>query len=142
MEPFAFGMDAPAAGLSAGESSGRLHIADTAISHGDLLEAATSSSWAMGMSYANTEVQSVQDWNAFAPYWSPSASKPQDEAQEFVLADGGAVSNTNIISLLQRKVHRIVSVISSSVPLQSSDNWDPAVGDLSKDDMDFIVPAW
>lgn len=135
-------MEAPAVGLGASDTSGRLHIADASTSHGDLLEAATSSSWAMGMSYATTDVESIQDWNAFAPYWSPSASNPQEHAQEFTLADGGAVSNTNIISLLQRKVHRIVSVISSSIPMQSSDNWDPAVGELSKDDMDFIVPAW
>lgn len=142
VEPYAFGMNAPSSGLGAGVSSGRLHIADATMSHGDLLEAAGTSSWAVGMSYATTDVDSLSNMNAFVNYWSPSDGAPQEKGQEFAMADGGGVSNTNIMSLLQRKVHRIVAVISSSVPLQSSYNWDPSVGELSKDDMDFIVPAW
>lgn len=142
IEPFAFGMEAPASGLSEGESSGQLQISDSAVVHGDVLEAATSSSWAVGMTLATTDRESLMALNGYVPYWSPSSDHPQADRQEFAVADGAGVSNTNIISLLQRKVHRIVAVVSSSVPLQGSDNWDPTVGELSKDDIDFTVPAW
>lgn len=142
VEPFAFGMDAPREGLAADVSHGRLHIAETSSTHGDLLEGAASSSWAVGASLATLGSDSMKDLNGYVPYWSPSTSNPQDHAQTFGFADGAGVSNTNIISLLQRKVHRIVAVVSTSTPLQSSENWDPAVGDLSKKDIDFTVPAW
>ena len=141
VEPYAFGMDAPSVGLSHGSTHGTLHVPEATLSHGDLLEAATSSSWAVGMSLATTDT-SLQNLNAYAPYWSPSASAPHEDAQSFALADGAGISNTNIISLLQRKVHRIVAIVSSSVPMQSSDDWDPTVGELSKDHIDFTVPAW
>lgn len=142
VEPFAFGSEAPSSGLAAGDSSGSLEAADTEMQHGDLLEAATSSSWAVGMTLATTDRENLMALNGFVPYWSPSSSNPQADRQEFAFADGAGVSNTNIISLLQRKVHRIVAIVSSSVPLQGSENWDPSVGELSKDDIDFTVPAW
>lgn len=140
VEPFVFNAsDAPVIGLPAGQSSGILQVPE-GIPSCDLALASGSSSYAYGADAAalkigETIVGSIN-------YWAPSAESPENQEEEYAVADGGAVSNTDLISLLQRGVTTIFAFVNTGSPLQNSTNWNPSTDPLTEDSIDFTVPAW
>ena len=142
VEPFAFGGSfAPVNGLATGVTSGTLSVPDSALV-ADVGMAAASSSWAVGCSVAASDNALSQAAVGKLNYYAPSAEHPADDFDVFLLGDGAGVSNTNIISLLQRNVYSIIAVVSTSVPLQNSTHWDPTSDALSTENVDFTMPAW
>jgi hypothetical protein len=108
----------------------------------DIALASGSSSWSPGCSIAASSSSLVQLTAGMLNYWAPSAPQPSEEYASFAVGDGAGVSNTNLISLLQRNVSTIIAFVSSSTPLQNSSHWNPAIDDLLEDSIDFTVPAW
>jgi hypothetical protein len=142
IEPFAFNtMTAPATGLPAGERSGTLTVptGSPGFQCNWALASATSS-WDPGCLASASTDPLYQMAVGSLNYWSPSAATPQ--ATQFTTGDGSGVSNTNLISLLQRGVTSIIAFMSSSVPMQNSTHWDPVSDPLSTTSIDFTVPAW
>ncbi|CAE7582821.1 unnamed protein product, partial [Symbiodinium microadriaticum] len=134
---FAFGGDAaPEEGLPEGEASGILTVPNRTLLS-DVGMAAASSSWAPGCSVAASDNIISQAAVGELNYFAPSGDRPVDDFDVFILGDGAGVSNTNLISLLQRNVDSIIAVISTSSPLQNSTYWDPASANLSTEDVDF-----
>lgn len=144
VESFAFGGDeAPDSGLDEGVNSGSISVPQFYPLAADLALAIGSSSWAVGASIAASDDPLVQQLSGTVNYWAPSAGQQTEEYfEDYVIADGAGVSNTNIISLLQRGVSKIFAFVSTSVPMKNSTHWDPANDPLSKDSIDFTVPAW
>lgn len=142
VESFVFGADsAPSSGLGEGVASGLLEIPDAALM-ADVAMAAGTSSWAVGCAVAASDNKLAQEAVGTLNYFAPSATSPADDFDVFLIGDGAGVSNTNLISLLQRDVDSIIAIVSTSVPMQNSTHWDPTSDFLSEDDIDFTVPAW
>jgi hypothetical protein len=142
LESFAFGTDsAPTTGLEEGTASGILELPDSALTS-DLAMAAGSSSWAVGCAVAASDNPVSQATVGSLNYFAPSGDSPAEDFDVFLIGDGAGISNTNLISLLQRDVDAIIAIVSTSVPMQNSTHWDPAAAYLSQDDIDFTVPAW
>jgi len=144
VEPFAFGgKRGPVEGLPVGASSGTLSVpADSdATIYCDVAMATGTSSWAPGCFYASTSDLVTQSFAGKLDYWAPSAPSPEGEFAEVAVGDGGGVSNTDLISLLQRNVTSIIAFVNTNTPLQNSTHWNPATDALSTQ-IDFTVPAW
>jgi hypothetical protein len=142
VEPFSFGGDpSPTVGLSQSQSTGQLSVpAFSPVA--DLALASGSSSWAAGAAVGASDVPLTRSWSGTVDYWAPSASDPSANYAEYVISDGAGVSNTNLISLLQRGVKKIIAFVSTSSPLMNSTHWDPATAPLSKENIDFTASAW
>lgn len=142
IEPFAFGGDhSPSTGLDSNVEQGRLIVPDSDGMVCDLALAVGSSSYAMGCSYAASSLSSLQNNVGQRNYFSPSHPTPSSEFDVMSLADGAGVQNTNVISLLQRNVQKMVLFVSTSTPMYMSDDWNPATDRLSVDYVDFTIPA-
>jgi len=102
--------------------------------------ASGTSSWAPGCAVSASTSPALQLTVGSLMYWSPSATIPT--STKYTTGDGAGVSNTNLISLLQRGVTTIFAFVSTSTPLQNSTHWDPLTQPLTEDVMDFTVPAW
>ena len=73
----------------------------------------------------------------------PFSGAGQGSYKEFVVTDGGATVNSNIISLLQRKVQRIINFVNTGTPLLTSAEWDPyGSKPLSASFIDPNIPAF
>lgn len=74
--------------------------------------------------------------------WSPSAAHPEDEFDIYATADGAGVSNTDLISLLQRNISTILAFVNTNTPMYNSTNWNPATDPLTETVVDFTVGGW
>ena len=141
VEPYAFGGDvSPSLGLGSGEHHGRISVPDTEVI-ADLALAIGGSSYAAGCFYASSSLEGLQNNVGIYPYFSPSHTTPSTQAEDMALADGAGVQNTNVISLLQRNVENMILFVSTSVPMQMSDSWNPESDTLTGDYIDFTIPA-
>ncbi|CAK9080133.1 Uncharacterized protein SCF082_LOCUS38220 [Durusdinium trenchii] len=129
IETFAFGGDAPEAEAQRG---GKVEVPtpDTSFS---LPEMVGISSYAPASSFSNRLLTSW--WlNIRKKYWAicsntcPSAQ----EAHEYQMGDGGAIDNSGLLPLLQRRSRKVIWIASSYRPLQdydfegaTIDNFDP-----------------
>lgn len=144
VEPFAFaGESGPEEGLPAGAASGILEVpSNGSLIYCDIALASGTSSWAVGCDYAASKLKYIQEDAGQVNYWSPSAANPQEQFASYATGDGGGVSNTDLISLLQRNVTSIIAFVNTNTPMQNSTHWDPATQPVSNADMDYTVPAW
>ncbi|CAM9277883.1 unnamed protein product, partial [Ectocarpus fasciculatus] len=141
VEPYAFGgATPPSTGLGSSEKHGRLSVPDTDVVC-DLALAVGSSSYAMGCFYAASDLSSAQNNVGQRNYFSPSHATPSSEFEVMALADGAGVQNTNVISLLQRNVAKMILFVQTSTPMSMSSDWNPASDTLSGDYVDFTIPA-
>jgi hypothetical protein len=118
----------------------------------DLPTAIGASSYAPGCDFASSENPIVLKLSAPISYWSPISSSVSQEnnkiynnnAKEFLVADGGGLQIDNLISLVQRKVDKIILFCSSSVTLSPSSEWDPfdESTTLSQNNIDFDIPSF
>ncbi len=141
VEPFAFGGAAPPKRGLAGAPSGTLAV-PIAGQRLSLAAAAAASSYAPGALLA-TQLPGRRLGRRLGvalPYWSPAPAAPR--ATEFLYADGGCVANPALISLLQRRVARIVLFCNFQTPLRPRSQWDaysrpPTPADISEE-----IPAF
>jgi hypothetical protein len=141
IEPFAFNtLTMPSAGLPAGQRNGTLTVPGNSAFQCDWSLASGTSSWAPGCLVSASNSPVLQTTVGSLMYWSPSASSPK--ATKFTTGDGAGVSNTNLISFLQRGVTTIIAFVSTSTPLMNSTHWNPATDPLNGTCIDFTVPAW
>mmetsp|Transcript_111 Transcript_111/g.186 ORF Transcript_111/g.186 Transcript_111/m.186 type:complete len:583 (-) Transcript_111:1474-3222(-) len=144
VETFAFGgLKAPSEGMPADAGEGSLDVPDTDGVQMDINQAISASSFYSGCNMAASNSQATTDMAGTVNYWSPALSvEPARQACPHVIADGGGLQVTNMISLLQRGVRNIVMFVSSSVPMQDKNHWNPAEDELSETHIDFTVPAF
>jgi hypothetical protein len=143
VEPYASnGNFRPNIGLPADAKEGLLTIPGPSTPACDLALACGTSSWVPGTAAAASTNPVVQLTLGDLKYWAPSAANPAQQYEKYSTGDGAGVSNTNLISLLQRNVSTIMAFVSSSTPLKNSTHWNPATDDLTEDSIDFTVPAW
>lgn len=142
IEPFAFNsLTSPTIGLPAGQPNGTLTIpGPTTTTQCDWALGSGTSSWAVGCAVSASVVPAIQLTVGTVNYWAPSESIPK--VSKYTVGDGAGVSNTNLISLIQRGVKTIIAFVSTSTPLQNSTNWNPVTDTLTQDVIDFTVPAW
>ena len=88
------------------------------------------------------------DWLGFPEFrhWSvPDAD--QTRAKEYTFGDGGILENLGIMSLLMRKVERIVVFVNTKTPLRGGDKDEindsirPLFGQTPKFDLNHVFPA-
>jgi hypothetical protein len=141
VEPFAFGGgEAPARGL-AGAHAGTLDV-PIAGQRFSLAAAAAASSYAPGALLA-TQLPGRRLGRRLGvalPYWSPALAAPR--ATEFLYADGGCVANPALISLLQRRVARVVLFCNFQTPLKPRGEWDPFVRPPTPSDISEEIPSF
>ena len=144
VEPFAFAGDSgPADGLPAGASSGYLLVPSNGSQiYCDVALASGTSSWAPGCDIAASDSELIQVLAGQLNYWAPSAEDPAEQFASYATGDGGGVSNTDLISLLQRNVTSIIAFVNTNTPMKNSTHWDPATEGVGDADIDFTVPAW
>jgi hypothetical protein len=141
IEPFAFNtLTAPSAGLPAGQRNGTLTVPGSSVFQCDWALASGTSSWAPGCLVSASTSAPFQTLVGSLTYWSPSASAPKPT--KYTTGDGAGVSNTNLISFIQRGVTSIIAFVSTSTPMQNSTHWNPATDPLTSTVIDFTVPAW
>lgn len=142
VEPYAFaGESGPTTGIPEGQSSAYITVPGTTPMC-DIILASGTSSWGPGTTIAASESKALQEDAGQLNYWSPSAAQPSSEYEVYATGDGAGVSNTDLISLLQRNVSTILAFVSTSSPLQNSTHWDPATDPLLVEDFDFTAAAW
>ena len=154
VEPFCFGgSDIPTEGLPAGVAEGILSVppptgsSDDDLSSGgtnlDLNFVVSASSFYSGCAVASLRQPIAEGLGGSVDYWAPAAEAPAASgAGRFAIGDGGGLQISNMVSLLQRDVDRVVLFCSSSVPLQPASAWNPAVDDLHDADIDFSIPLF
>lgn len=74
------------------------------------------------------------------PYYSPTLPHPVTDP--FFMGDGGSFENINLISLLQRRVKKIVLFFNSNTPLKPSDQWNVDVDPPADDQISDVVSAY
>ena len=144
IEPFAFGCDAPAAGLAAGEGqrvlSGVPCPTDAAFAIEDAIAA---SGWfpGEGLSVVGLEGLSLSPLLGLRyPYWSPATPTPA--AEPYLFADGGDLENVHLIGLLKRRVRSIVVFFNSEQPLHSTAAWTPSVDEPTSELINDDLPPF
>lgn len=141
LETFAFGgAEPPARGLG-GAAAGTLAVPVSG-QRFSLAAAAAASSYAPGGLFA-TQLPSKRlgrHLGVALPYWAPSQATPR--ATEFLYADGGCVMNPALISLLQRRVRRIVAFCNFQTRLKPRAEWDPYTRAPTPADISEEVPSF
>ena len=127
VEPFAFGCKAPAGPPVEGRVE--LPLPAAPFSLGDAT--GTSSS-----AYSGVDDNFLGPLSPHEPYWPVSTTGDQ-ETTEFNFGDGGNLENYGLISLLQRKVKRIVVFINTSTKLDL--NYDAETPPMESD-LDSNLP--
>lgn len=122
VEPFAYGGAGPVEGLAAGVETGILTLPRPTLLF-SLAMGISQSSWDFGALVSQSARWLAEFVGMTQSYWSPSSTSPRDTLMD--ISDGGNLENTGILSMLRRRVDRIVVVISSPVPLQPAEVWDP-----------------
>ena len=108
----------------------------------DLATAIGASSYYDGCYAAASSSPSLRETAGSLNYWSPTSSIGSSNTDYYV-ADGGGLQVDNLISLLQRKVDRIILFCSTSIPLQPSTKWNASdFSSLSENDIDFDIPSF
>ena len=109
-------------------------------------------------SYAPGDVVSswsglTSSWGIDVPYWplqtaaeaaasgAAGGGLPQP-VDTFTLGDGGNMENPNLISLLQRRVGRIIVCCNFNLPLAPRAKWDPHARAPTDKDIDNDLPAF
>lgn len=88
-----------------------------------LANASAASSWAPGAVVAEEPLlRPLDNMLLAAPYFSPLFG---GESRELFLGDGANMENQGFISLLQRRVRRIVAFINTQSPLSPRERWNP-----------------
>lgn len=143
IDPFAFNSSAaPSTGLPAGEASGVLEVPESRI-FCDVALASGTSSWAVGEDIAASKDHLIEKAAGRLNYWAPAAADPSAEYQLYSTGDGAGVSNTDLISLLQRNVSQIIAFVNTDTPMLNSTHWDPNTMPLMANSMDFtyVLPG-
>ena len=141
IEPFAFNtLTAPSVGLPAGQRNGTLTVPGSTVFKCDWALASGTSSWALGCLNSASSSPVSQLSVGSLMYWSPSADAPF--TSKYTTGDGAGVSNTNLISFIQRGVTAIIAFVNTLMPLQNSSHWNPVTDPLTESVIDFQVPAW
>ncbi len=144
IEPWAFSAYGPPTHALRSSRGGTTNLKLSATKVGPILDlnfVISSSSFYGGCGIAGLDTLSVNERIRLSDnvtYWSPAAT---GISNKFVLGDGGSLQNDNIISLIQRKVKRVICICSSSVVLQPREKWDPEVDALHSNHIDFFIPA-
>lgn len=96
----------------------------------------------LGSLLASFELDDVDVRYGTVSYWSPATTHPSEEVVQMILSDGGGLQVDNLVSFVQRKVSNIVLFCDTSVPLQTSKQWNPADDELSQSHIDFDIPSF
>mmetsp|Transcript_14298 Transcript_14298/g.21406 ORF Transcript_14298/g.21406 Transcript_14298/m.21406 type:complete len:569 (-) Transcript_14298:197-1903(-) len=123
VEPFAFGRygSAPLLGLRSSEVSGDLSVPEPEEVF-DIRYAGGASSYAPGALFETLPDDLADKFGLHFDYWSPADRTPK--SRDTLFCDGGSYENMLLISLLQRRVEKIVLFVNSRTPLQTSEKWD------------------
>jgi hypothetical protein len=123
IESFAYGKkgSSPTIGLGAGQTSAYLNVPepDEIL---DLAAVGGLSSYAPGTVFESLTKNVSEILSMSTDYWSPTEKIPRSES--FMFGDGGSTENILLISLLQRKVKKVVLFFTSQTPLQPSSKWN------------------
>ena len=111
-----------------------------------LSNASGASSWAPGSLLAELDVINralTKFIGLRSSYWSPLS--PSRESPIFstkvLLADGGALDNQGICAMLRRKVKNIVVFVTTTVPLQPRERFNPFLRAPKEEDIDSGISA-
>ena len=141
LETFAFGgAQPPERGLGSA-ATGTLAVPVSG-QRFSLAAAAAASSYAPGGLFA-TQLPSKRlgrHLGVALPYWAPSQAAPR--STEFLYADGGCVMNPALISLIQRRVRRVVAFCNFQTRLRTRAEWDPYARAPTPADISEEVPSF
>lgn len=145
IEPFAFGGASPDTLNGSSQRDQQFLNVPVSSTPWTLEQAIASGSWAPGM-FIGTHWYIPNDIAALEwPYWSPSSATVtplQGKNNRFGYADGGCFENMHLIGLILRGVRSIVAFENVETPLQGSDKWNPAAGDVPSDEnMGITIPV-
>lgn len=123
IESFAYGRhgDAPRLGLSSSTKTDILSVPEPT-NRLDLQFSAGASSYAPGALVETLPADLPDKLGLHLSYWSPADHFPS--SADTLFCDGGSYENILLISLLQRRVEKIVLFINSITPLQPASEWD------------------
>lgn len=135
IEPFAFGRTGagPVRGLgSAATGELRVPVPSTFL---DLQYVGGASGYAEGAFFESLKPYNISSGlGLHFDYWSPVDKHPN--SLDTLMCDGGSYENIMLPSMLQREVKKIVLFFNPVTPLQPASNWNVAVDEPSKDQVD------
>lgn len=123
VETFAFPKygAAPSVGLFPSQSSGTLK-GPSPTELIDIRYAGCASSFAPGAVINTFPSDFSNKHGLHIDYYSPSSSRPSSD--DTLFCDGGSYENILLMSMLQRRVEKIVLFINSKTPIQPATKWD------------------
>ena len=160
VEPFGFGsfpegvsaedddsrvLPGPIFGMGPNETSKLLRVPRPE-SQFALSNASGASSWAPGSLLAELDVINRALTNFIglrSGYWSPLSPRRDSPifSTRVLLADGGALDNQGLCAMLRRKVKNIVVLVTTNIPLQTRENFNPFVRAPRDGDIDSGISA-
>lgn len=139
LEPFAFGGAAPAHGAS--RSGSTIDVPSPPLGRANLNTAVSISSYFAGGGLAGLPFKRTDKLGIIHKSW-PSVSMGPPVTSDMVYADGGCVTNPNLISLLRRNVTSIIAFFNMQQPLVPREQWDPRERAPNKTDVDNDLSSY
>lgn len=118
VQPFAFGTDSIIQTANGSQQQGQQQQVDVPASGFTLADAVGSSS----VAYSSL-VSAIGD--AFSPTWLYNVDESLPSGDSYVFSDGYSVDNNGLLSLLRRRVQRVVVFINTDTPINTTPGMSP-----------------